>query len=37
VYTGLDKNTSYRLTVVYRKDVSQHSGTDRGYVLIPKN
>lgn len=37
VYTGLDKNTSYRLTVVYRKDNSQHSGTDRGYVLIPKN
>lgn len=37
VYTGLDKNTSYRLTVVYRKDSSQHSGTDRGYVLIPKN
>lgn len=36
-YTGLNPDTSYRLTVVYRKDTSQHSGTDRGYVLIPKN
>lgn len=28
---------AHRITIVYRKDASSHSGTDRGYVLIPKN
>jgi hypothetical protein len=27
----------HTITIVYRKDYSAHSGTDRGYVLIPKN
>lgn len=35
-YTGLG-GTHHRITVVYRKDSSQHSNQDRGYVLIPKN
>ena len=26
----------HRITVLYRKDSSSHSGDDRGYVLIPK-
>lgn len=28
---------SHRITVKYSKDVSGHSGTDRGYLIIPKN
>ena len=35
-FTGIDGN-EHRITIVYRKDSSQASGTDRGYVLIPKN
>jgi hypothetical protein len=26
----------HRITVMYRKDSSQNSGSDRGYLLIPK-
>jgi hypothetical protein len=35
-YTGIDGG-AHRITVIYRKDSSQNSGDDRGYVLIPKN
>jgi hypothetical protein len=35
-FTGIDGN-EHRITIVYRKDSSQYSGTDRGYILIPKN
>ena len=35
-YTGIGGG-SHRITVTYRKDSSQHSGDDRGYLLIPKN
>lgn len=28
---------AHRITIIYRKDSSAHSGTDRGYVLIPKD
>jgi type IV secretory pathway ATPase VirB11/archaellum biosynthesis ATPase len=28
---------SHRITVKYSKDSSQHSGADRGYLIIPKN
>ena len=35
-FTGIDEN-EHRITIVYRKDGSQSNGTDRGYVLIPKN
>lgn len=35
-FTGLDGN-EHKITIVYRKDGSSHSGTDRGYVLIPIN
>lgn len=28
---------SYTIQVIYRKDSSQHSNDDRGYVIIPKN
>lgn len=34
-FTGLDYGT-HTIQVIYRKDSSAHSGTDRGYVLIPK-
>ena len=34
-FTGIDGG-SHRITVVYRKDGSTHSGNGRGYVLIPK-
>ena len=34
-FTGIDKG-SHRITVLYRKDTSQHSNDDRGYVLIPR-
>jgi hypothetical protein len=35
-FTGIGGG-SHRITVMYRKDVSSLDGTDRGYVLIPKN
>jgi hypothetical protein len=39
-YTLVEYNNiesgNHRITIVYRKDGSQASGTDRGYVLIPK-
>jgi hypothetical protein len=35
-FTGIDKEER-TITIVYRKDSSQYGGTDRGYVLIPKN
>ena len=34
-YTGIDGG-KHRITVTYKKDYSQHSGTDRGYLIIPK-
>lgn len=33
-FTNIEPN-EHRITVVYRKDGSSHSGTDRGYVIIP--
>lgn len=36
VYTLPDKKTEYTITVVYRKDGSGNSGTDKGYLLIKK-
>lgn len=33
-FTGLDGG-EHRITVVYRKDSSGNSGTDKGYILIP--
>lgn len=35
-YTGIDGGSHY-ICVIYRKDSTQHGGTDRGYLLIPKN
>lgn len=35
-FTGIDGG-DHRITIVYRKDSSTHSGLDRGYVLIHKN
>ena len=35
-YTGIDGG-SHRITVTYRKDGSVNNGTDRGYLIIPKN
>ena len=35
-FTGIDGG-EHRITVVYRKDGSQASGDDKGYILIPKN
>ena len=34
-YSGIDGG-NHTITIKYSKDYSQHSGTDRGYVLIPK-
>jgi hypothetical protein len=34
-FTGID-NGEHRITIIYRKDSSSNSGTDQGYVLIPK-
>ena len=34
-FTNIDGN-SHKITIVYRKDSSVNSGTDRGYVLIPR-
>lgn len=34
-FTGIDKG-KHRITIVYRKDGSAHSGLDRGYIIIPK-
>ena len=36
IYSGIDGG-SHRITVTYQKDNSQHSGTDRGYLIIPMN
>jgi len=35
-FTNIDGG-HHRITILYKKDGSQHYGTDRGYVLIPKN
>ena len=35
-YSGIDGG-SHRITVTYRKDGSVNKGTDRGYLIIPKN
>lgn len=35
-FTDIDYH-EHRITVLYRKDSGGNSGTDRGYVLIPKN
>jgi hypothetical protein len=35
-FTEIDGG-QHRITIVYRKDSSSHSGDDRGYILIPKN
>ncbi|MBR5240461.1 MAG: hypothetical protein IKW05_00845 [Muribaculaceae bacterium] len=35
-FTNIDGG-EHTITVLYRKDSSDNSGTDRGYVLIPKN
>lgn len=35
-FTGIDGGY-HRITIVYRKDGSGNSGTDKGYILIPKN
>lgn len=35
-FTGIDAG-QHRITIVYRKDSSSHSGDDRGYVLLLKN
>ena len=35
-FTGIDGG-SHRIAIKYSKDSSQNSGSDRGYVLIPKN
>ena len=35
-FTGIDGG-EHRITVVYRKNSSQSSNDDRGYILIPKN
>lgn len=35
-FTGIDGG-EHRITIVYRKDGSSNSGTDRGYILIPKS
>ena len=34
-FTGIDKGP-HRITIGYRKDSSDNSGSDQGYVLIPK-
>lgn len=34
-FTGLDGG-EHRITVVYRKDSSGNSGTDKGYLIIPR-
>ena len=34
-FTGIDKG-QHRITIVYHKDGSTHSGQDRGYIIIPK-
>ena len=35
-FTNIDGD-NHRITVLYRKDSSENSGDDRGYILIPKN
>ena len=36
-YTNLDPGVANTITIKYTKDSSQHSGTDRGYLLIPRH
>lgn len=36
-YTNLDPDVEYTITITYKKDRSGHSGTDRGYLLIPRH
>lgn len=36
-FTNIDETRTHRITIVYRKDSSTSSGSDRGYLLIPKN
>lgn len=36
-FTDIDPTTTHTITIKYSKDSSQNSGTDRGYLLIPKN
>lgn len=34
-FSNLDKSTTYKVYITYRKDSSNDAGEDRGYVLIP--
>jgi hypothetical protein len=34
-FSNID-GAAHRITIIYRKDSSQHQGADRGFVLIPK-
>lgn len=34
-YYNLDRTTTYRIHVVYKKDVNTNSNDDRGYILLP--
>ena len=36
-FTNIDPSTDHTITINYYKDQSTNSGTDRGYLLIPKN
>lgn len=36
-FTDIDPTTTHTITIKYYKDSSSSSGTDRGYLLIPKN
>lgn len=36
-FTNIDPSTDHTITIIYHKDSSSSSGTDRGYLLIPKN
>lgn len=36
-FTNIDPTTTHTITIKYSKDSSQNGGTDRGYLLIPKN
>ena len=35
-FSGIDAGP-HRIEILYDKDKSDHSGTDRGYIFIPKN
>lgn len=36
-FNNIDPTTTHTITIKYSKDGSQNAGTDRGYLLIPKN